>query len=347
MLYINGRFLTQRVTGVQRVGIELVKELDKIASPGQIEMVVPPGSIHELELKNIETKTIGKRTDNFWVQWTFPVYVKRHKGCGITFTGLCPMISPGYFMPHDVTFKRHPESFSRKFALMYDIVFRLVLGRCRHIFTVSDFSKGELTDLYGLDPRKITVVYNSSNQLIERENKNLNQDKWGLQGKNYILSVSSKNLHKNQKYILDCARKYPEQLFVIAGGSVPKSFHEVNFDKLSNVVLTGYVNDDELKNLYANAWGFIFPSIYEGFGIPPLEAIVTGVKHIALSDIPVFREIYREGVSYFNPYDIESFDLNEMKRTEITDEARQRYMKKYNWHDGAEQIYRIAVEEGY
>lgn len=345
MLYINGRFLAQRITGVQRVGIELVKELDKIASSGQIEVVAPPGIINDLGLKNIEIVTIGKKSDNFWVQWTFPEYVKKHNGYGITFTGLCPIISPGYFVPHDVTFKRHPESYSRKFALMYDIVFRLVLGRCKHIFTVSNFSRKEISELYGVDMQNITVIYNSSNQLLEQKNESRCHDIWGLQGKNYILSVSSKNLHKNQKYILDCAKKYPEQLFVIAGGNVPESFHDVHFEKLPNVVLTGYVNDDELKYLYRNAWGFIFPSIYEGFGIPPLEAIVMGVKHIAVSDIPIFREIYMEGVSYFDPHDIGTFDLSDMGRHEMTDEVRDAYIKKYNWHDGAERIYRITVRE--
>lgn len=105
------------------------------------------------------------------------------------------------------------------------------------------------------------------------------------------------------------------------------------------------MNDDELKYLYRNAWGFIFPSIYEGFGIPPLEAIVMGVKHIAVSDIPIFREIYMEGVSYFDPYDIGTFDLSDMGRHEMTDEVRDAYIKKYNWHDGAERIYRITVRE--
>ncbi len=346
MLYINGRFLTQRITGVQRVGIELVKALDKIAMPGQIEMLVPPGTVNGLELKNIETVTIGRKPDNFWVQWAFPVYVKKHRGHGITFSGLCPIISPGYFCAHDVTFKRHPESYSRKFALMYDAAFRLVLGRCRHIFTVSDFSRKEISELYGINLKKMTVVYNSSNQLLEQGTKSAGRDKWGLQGRDYILSVSSKNSHKNQKYILDCARKYPEQLFVIAGGSVPKSFREVDFEELPNVVVTGYVDDADLKYLYRNAWGFLFPSVYEGFGIPPLEAIVMGVRHIALSDIPVFREIYTEGVSYFNPHEVGTFDLSEMARHEMTDEAREGYMKRYSWRDGAEKIYRVAVEEG-
>ena len=71
----------------------------------------------------------------------------------------------------------------------------------------------------------------------------------------------------------------------------------INF---SNLFFTGYVSDDELASLYKYAKGFIFPSLCEGFGLPPLEAIVLGCKSVALSDIPVFREIYNRG-NYSEP----------------------------------------------
>lgn len=338
MLYINGRFLTQRITGVQRVGIELVKRMDKLVEPGQMAILTPPEIINHIELKNIEIITIGKKSNNYWVQWVFPKYVKMHQGVSLTISGLAPFIAPYYFMAHDVTFMRHPESFSRKFKMMYDIGYKLTLNRCKHVFTVSEFSKREICCLYGVKENRISVVYNSSHQLIDENYDNVDVSKWGLKENDYYLSVSSKNAHKNQKYIMECAKQYPDKTFVIVGGNVPKSFNNVEFDKLNNVVFTGYVDTNELFSIYKSAKGFIFPSLYEGFGIPPLEAITLGVKQIAVSDIPVFREVYPRGVYFFNPNNAKSFKMEKMDNTIISEDDFQFYWDTYSWDNGAKKI---------
>lgn len=70
------------------------------------------------------------------------------------------------------------------------------------------------------------------------------------------------------------------------------------------IFFTGYISDDELKNYYSYADLFVFPSYYEGFGLPPLESMAAGCSNIVCSDIPVLREIYGDYVTYFNLYDI-------------------------------------------
>lgn len=335
MLYINGRFLTQRITGVQRVGIELVKEIDDLVKPGQVEILTPPGVVNDLSLKNIKISIVGKKSNNFWVQYAFPTYVRKHHGVGLTISGLCPIIKPDFFMVHDITLIRHPESFSYWFRKIYNIVYRLTLKRCKHVFTVSEFSKNELVDVYGLERNNITVVYNSSHQLLNEEYDEVSLDKWNLTPAGYYLSVSSKNAHKNQKFIMECAKKYPEKKFVIVGGNVPKSFNNIEYEKVENVTFTGYVSRDELYTIYKNSSGFIFPSLYEGFGIPPLEAITLGVKHIAVSNIPVFKEIYSRGVYYFDPYNIEEFDIEAMNSYVMTNEDVEFYWNKYSWKESA------------
>lgn len=335
MLYINGKFLTQRITGVQRVGVELVKELDKLVKPGEVEILSPPGRITEINLNNIKITEIGNKANNFWVQWTFPKYVQSHKGESLTLSGLCPVIKPGFFLVHDATFRRHPESFRFSFRLIYNAVYTLTLRRCKHLFTVSEFSKHEMAELYGVDQGRVTVLYNSSQQLLSEPYKNVSLEKWGLKENEYYLSVSSKNAHKNQNYIIQIAKKYPQLTFVIAGGSVPKSFNFIEFEHLNNIVLTGYLSDEELYNVYKKAKGFIFPSLYEGFGIPPLEAITLGVKHIAVSDIPVFREVYSQGVYFFDPNDISDFDIEKLDFSELSNNDFAFYLNKYSWKKGA------------
>ena len=337
-IIINGRFLTQKITGVQRVGIEVTRELDKIARPGEIEIVSPPGIINEIDLKNIKLVVIGKKSSNGWVQLELPRYARKNHATILTMSGLPPIMVPDYYIAHDATFYRFPEAFTKRFVLSYMACFRLTLHRCKRVFTVSDFSKNELIDAFGTKEDKFCIISNSSEHLIEKEYDEIAVSRWQLTDEGYYLSVSSKAKHKNQNYIVECAKKYPQEKFVIVGGN-PKSFSAYQMEQLDNLIYTGYVIDDELRSLYKHAKGFIFPSLYEGFGIPPLEAITLGIKHIAVSDIPVFREIYDKDVYYFDPKDSRSFDIKELEKITISNESLGYYREKYNWKKTAVTIY--------
>lgn len=339
-LYINGRFLTQKITGVQRFGIEVIKELDLFVENNQIEILTPPGIINDLKLKNIKITIIGKKSNNYWTQVTLPLFVMRRKGIILTMAGLCPIIKPDYTVAHDITFIRYPESFGNSFRWIYNWGYKLSLNRCKKVFTVSNFSKKELINYFGLLENLIEVVNPSCSHLSRNEYHEVKLDKWDLQDRVYYLSVSSQNLHKNQNYIYECALKNPDAIFVIVGGSVLKSFKNIYVQECPNLIYTGYVMEDELYTLYKNANGFIFPSLYEGFGLPPLEAIMMGVKHIAVSDIEVFHEVYNRGVYYFNPNNVGDFSIERMNQTQLSEEDVQYYLDKYTWKIAAKNIYK-------
>lgn len=338
MIFINGRFLTQKITGVQRFGIEVLKELDSLVPKGTIEVLSPPGIINKVKLNNIIIRTIGKKSNNFWTQITFPVYVLRHHGTGLTMAGLCPVIKPDYFVAHDITFIRHPESFSKAFRLSYIACYFASLNRCKKIFTVSEFSKREISKTIHVPESKFIVVSPSSGHLKASVYSEIDLGKFGIKGDKYYLSVSSQNKHKNQNYIMDLAKLNPDKKFVIVGGAKIKSFNQISYDSLDNVILTGYVSNDELYTLYKYAEGFIFPSLYEGFGLPPLEAITMGVKRVAVSKIPVFEEIYDKDVYYFDPLTPKTFDFETFNAIQISDEDRVTYLEDHNWKKTASQI---------
>lgn len=373
-LIINGRIYAQHVTGVQRYGIEIIRQIDKLVEPGEVILALPHGELlnkAELEkLENIELAYIGKGNGNKWTQFHLPIFAFKKKGTILTLAAVAPAIKPDYVATHDISFMRYPESYGKRFRIMYAIGYFLTLYRCKGIITISEFSKNELINFYGLDEDRFTIAGNSAEQLLEGVMKTESEQggcpfekqklakalskehplsKWGLSSEEpYYLSVGSMNLHKNQVFIKKLAQKYPDKKFVVAGGSSQRSFGASgNMDKEDgsgqtpeNLVCTGYITDDEVRTLYVNAYGFIFPSLYEGFGIPPLEAILMGVKHVAVSDIPVLREVYPKGCYFFDPNDASSFDFEEFDRGEaiITEEIRDFYIKKYSWKKSAGKI---------
>lgn len=337
-IYINGRFLTQKITGVQRFGIEVTKMLDEIAQKGEIEILSPPGIINDLNLTNIRIRQIGRKSNNLWVQLTLPLYVKIHHGLLLTLSGMLPVLCPDFFVCHDVTFRRFPGTFSRAFEIMYYLDFKLTLHRCKTIFTISHFSKNEICNVFKMKNSNFELVSPSSEHLLLKDYNDISVSKWGLSKGEYYLSVSSRARHKNQNFISELAKKSPDKKFVIIGGRT-QNIKEYKQEQVDNLVHTGYVTDDELYSIYKNAKGFIFPSLYEGFGLPPLEAITMGIRHIAVSDIEVFREIYDRDVYFFDPFLVNEFDFDIFSRIEISESTYDHYLEKYSWNKTAKVIY--------
>jgi len=341
-IVINGRFLAQRITGVQRVAIELTKELDKLVKRGEMVLAVPTDTTKTLELRNIEVIRVGGRSSNKWVQWDLYRFAKKNKACILTFSGLGSFLQPDYFFAHDVTFRRFPESFEKKFRIMYGLFFGLCLKRCKRVFTVSEFSKSELLTLYGLNADVVTVIYNSYG-VLDAKIQIENIEKFGLKKDEYYITIGSINIHKNQSYIVDLARKNPDKKFAIVGMKDGKSFNGVNIDDLDNISSTGFVSDCELASLYHYAKGFIFPSLYEGFGIPPLEAISNNCKRVAVSDIPVLREIYSRGAYFFNPYKVDEFNFEAFDKCNVEAEKLY-YIRKFKWKTAAQKVYEYLFD---
>ena len=127
--------------------------------------------------------------------------------------------------------------------------------------------------------------------------------KFNIEKNNYVLAVSSLNPSKNFKLILETAKEMPDTNFVIAGGTNSSVFKSKGFPVTDNVKFIGYVTDEELVALYKYASCFVYPSLYEGFGIPPLEAMAFNCP-VIVSDIEVFREIYDDNIIYCEKYNV-------------------------------------------
>lgn len=334
MIIINGRFLTQNITGVQRFAHEIIRELDKIVKPGEYKILAPKNIIYkDLGYKNIEVEICGKLKGHFWEQIELPYYVKRNNAELMNLCNTAPIVKPNIVAIHDIQTKVHPEFFSKKFALWYNVMNRFNIKNSKKIITVSNFSKSEIVKYYGVSEDKITVIYNGWEHMnrIQKDERIL--DKLKVKNEEYILGVSSMNPNKNFKYILGLAKLHPEYKFVIVGKKNSDIFKDGSVEESQNLTWAGYVTDEELKTLYSSAKAFVFPSFYEGFGIPPLEAIASGCKNIFVSNTNCLLEIYENYVNFITPFKIEEFKNFESIDANI--------LKKYNWDIQAEELKKL------
>jgi glycosyltransferase involved in cell wall biosynthesis len=147
---------------------------------------------------------------------------------------------------------------------------------------------------------------------------------------------------KNLDVILKLADMQSDVKFVIAGRKPDeKVFGKYNINSLNqNVIFTGYVTDSELASLFKNSKTFIFPSIYEGFGLPALEALCFNTP-LFLSDIPVFREIYEDVATFFNPNDPNDLLRKCYNINEPDSKKREKILKNFSWDKCVENIIEI------
>lgn len=301
-IYINGRFLTQRITGVQRYALEMTKALDSLISDDkslqkqEYILIAPNDVLYNIELKNMSFIQRGVLKGHLWEQLELPVYSR--DGFLMNFCNCAPLLKRNQTVTiHDAAVSAVPQAFSLAFRTWYKLMFMWLGRSLKHIFTVSEFSKKELHKYYGIPLNKIHVTYNGIDHIKNLEVDEGIIDREGLKDKKYILAVSSMNPSKNFPLILDVAKIMPEVEFIIAGGSNSKVFKSAGLDVPHNARFIGYVSDEELMALYRRASVFVYPSLYEGFGIPPLEAMMCGCSAV-VSDIEVFHEIYGDSVEY-------------------------------------------------
>lgn len=342
MIYINGKFLTQKITGVQRYAREIIKELDKLVNKDEIIILVPNGVNNDLNLTNIKVLKTGKLKGNLWEQISLPLYVMKHKGELLNLCNSAPIIHPDIITIHDVKIKARPNDFSENFLKWYNFMFKRIIPKSNMIITVSNFSKSEIMKYYHIDEKKIHVIYNAW-QHFERIGYNINAlNKYELEKNNYYFAMSSLEPNKNFKWIAEVAKRNQDEIFAIAGSINKKIFDEgLGFECPKNMKLLGYISDKEAKTLMKYTKAFLFPSFYEGFGIPPLEALSAGTKKIIVSDIPVMHELFGENINYIDPYD-NMYDLSKYELKEINSKE---ILSEYLWNKSAIKLYRLLIDK--
>jgi glycosyltransferase involved in cell wall biosynthesis len=245
---------------------------------------------------------------------------------------------------HDVAYEKFPQTFSWKFRLFYKLLIPNIIKTSKHTLTVSEFSKREIHNLYGTNLENISVVCNAANEMFKPQKED-NNDK-------FILAVSSLNYQKNFHSLVKAFNQLGNKstkLYLV--GSINKNFASIELlseiEKNTNIIFKGRVDDDELIELYSNAICFVYPSLYEGFGIPPLEAQACGCP-VVCSNVASLPEVGGvDSVVYCNPYSVD--DIKEKIELVLNDEALQNDLrikgfeniKRFSWEESAKSITNI------
>lgn len=235
-IYIAARFLTQPITGVQRYGIELSKAIKKLNTEYNITFIAPQNIIHHEIAKFLDVKQIGSLKGQLWDQISLLKFLKS-KGSPLilNFSNTLPVFYENKIVTiHDIIHLKYPVSYSyRKY---YEIVFPLMLKHSKHIITVSEFSKKEISSYFGIDESKISIVYNGVDEKFKPK-KLENQER-------YILGVSSIAYHKNFISLIKAFLQLKDKSIklYIVGGLNEKIFGK-NSSKVLDYIKTTIISD--------------------------------------------------------------------------------------------------------
>jgi len=370
---IDIRNIGKKRTGDEAVFLNLVKNLAKIDSENEYLLLTDTNDNTVLQytvlnlgiedknnFKIISLKTANKFTWNFW---TLPQYLRKNPVDVYHTQYIVP-----FFVPRETKIITHIHDISFNFYSQFirwtDLFFLKTLipwsiRRADKVIAVSEFTKNEIIKYYATPSEKIEVICNSigENFLQNYTGEKLKEirKKYNLPEK-YLLYVGTLQPRKNIPFLIRAfaktKEKMPKHKLVLVGSKTAHNYDtaidaEITRLNLQNdIIFPGYVEVSELLAIYKLADIFIFPSLYEGFGIPILEAMSAGIPVVA-SDIPVFREVAQEVAEYFHPESLDELEkavyntsINLKLRNNLINSGKAR-INLFSWEKSAQKTLAI------
>lgn len=344
-IFINGRFLTQALSGVQRYAGEIVRRLDERVGAGEAAtdyVLLTPQGARSAGLRFIEQRITGRWQGHLWDQIDFAWAARKGAALCLAATGPVTMRRQ-LVVIHDAAVQRHPELFGKAYARWHNMIDHL-LARRAHLATVSHFSQHELSEVLRVEPQQIVVAKNGAEHL------NIDPDygittRLGLVDTPYFLVLGNITPNKNLAVAMRAlARLQPTNVRLVAVGRLDESVFGRGYlpPKGPGLMLPGRLDDAEVAGLMRSARALVFPSLYEGFGIPPLEAMANDCPVLA-STAAAVRETCGDAAHYFDPYDDETLanwmrmaaeDAGEWRTQRIA--AGHVQLARYSWKVSAE-----------
>lgn len=345
MTVINGRFMEDRMQGLVRYARELISAMDPLLGEGdQVILLVPPTAHDIPDYKNIRVVQTGSRGGIVWEQTALRRYVRQHKDCFcLNLCNVAPLfVQPGITAILDIMYKVNPAHYTtlrnRLSRCWHCLQYSYITRHERAVITISDFCKGEIEKHYPAAKGKIKVVPCAWQHVKEYKESTDWRDRYPfLKDGKYYFSIATLAKNKNGKWITETAAKNPDGTFAMAG-----KHYETEYDEIpANVHMLGYISDEDACALIKHCKAFIFPSIYEGFGLPPLEALALGAEVIS-SDRTSLPEVLGNSAHYIDPYDTDT-DLKALMETPVS--SAEEALNRYSWDRSAEKLLEIIRYE--
>lgn len=316
---IDARFYGPESKGLGRYTQKLIEHLEKIDHANTYVIFLRAANYDQYHPKNKDfTKVIADyRWYSFTEQIFMPFLLRKQKCDLIHFPHFnVPYFFHGNFIVtiHDLILIHfptvrsstlHPLIYKIKFSA-YKLVIKRAIIRARKVIAVSQFTKADILKTYHIPTEKVIVTYEAGIERMNNKQKHSTfSEKYGII-EPYILYVGNAYPHKNLSSLVDAfqsAQMEEEHFSLVLVGKDDFFYRKISSSisavAKNQIFILHDVSDEELKDLYAHARAYIFPSLYEGFGLPPLEAMAYGVP-VAASDHPCLREVCGEAAHYFD-----------------------------------------------
>lgn len=354
--------------GSGEVAFELLKQFEKVDRKNSYTVLVPSTPLHDLpqEREGFVYKILKPK--KFWTRITLPwALYTAEKRPDLIFspTHYIPRFSPvkRVVTIFDLAYLHFPEMFLAKDLWQLKNWTKYSVENADHIITISAATKKDLIDFYKVDKAKITVAYpgfDSELYNIKRDEAAIktSQGKYQIKG-DYIIYIGTLQPRKNLNRLIEAFRQINNLKLVIVGkiiGLGRKAWmnQEIleapgNLGIEDKIIFTDYVSTEDKANLIKGAKALILPSLYEGFGIPVLEAMACGVPAI-VSNVSSLPEIVRDAGLLIDPYSVEQ--IEQAIRTITTDKKLHARLsklslkraEKFSWEKMARTV--IKVFEG-
>ncbi len=371
---INGRFLIARRTGVQRAAFNLIKSIIQLDRENEYLLFTHENqrSMPEWNYDNVTIVASQiEEGDNFrnhlWEQLTLPKLAKQYKIDLLhSPANTAPLFYKGKSIIHihDLCFVINPQWYSFTFRTVYNFLIPKLAKRATKIITNSNNSKNDLLKYCNLSAEKVSLVYWAVDETFQhysemaRAQRELNALKKNTE--NYILYVGSLEPRKNIITLLKSyeylREQYPElktKLMII--GSQSRLFANAPLDVQrykDDILFKGFVTDEELSHYYVNASVVAYPSLYEGFGLPPLEAMACGTP-VVTSQTSSLPEVVGDSALMINPQDHRQLGdtlakvlLDHELAVELSRRGLAR-VKEFNWARVARETLSVFYEVGH
>lgn len=314
-LAIDGRFLAQPLSGVQRYARELCSALDEALEGAEdhvhdlhVTLLVPRG-VEPPPYRHLAVRRVGRLSGHAWEQLELPRAAKEHDAlfCPgnvaplLTLRGRTPVVTT----VHDLAFRYHPETVSPAFRRAYEVLVPQVMRRAERVVTVSEAERARMLEHFPATGHRLVAVANGSRPPEPQPTAGDPRPPSGP----FVLYVGALNHRKNVDGVLATARRLLEQraglraVFIGAGAAAYSAVEVGEADE--RMVFAGAVDDASLDAHYRAAELMLFPSFHEASGLPPVEAMARGCP-VVVSDIPALRERCADAAVYCDPHDVDS-----------------------------------------